>query len=44
MKLAGEATWWLPRVRRRSPPTSGDPADRYPIDPEYLPRVLEPLP
>jgi putative drug exporter of the RND superfamily len=44
MKLAGEAAWWLPRRRRGSSSTSGDRADRYPIDPEFRPRVLEPLP
>jgi RND superfamily putative drug exporter len=44
MKLAGEAAWWAPRLRRRSPPPSGDRADRYPIDPEYVLRVLEPMP
>ena len=42
MKLAGEAAWWAPHRRHRdaAPP----PPDRYPIDPEFLPRVLEPLP
>ncbi len=47
MKLAGEAAWWAPRLGRRRRGTSGppaDPVDRYPVDPEYTPRVLEPLP
>ena len=43
MKLAGEAAWWAPRLRHREPAPPPDP-DRYPIDPQYLPRVLEPLP
>ncbi|HEY6471484.1 MAG TPA: MMPL family transporter [Acidimicrobiales bacterium] len=43
MKLAGEAAWWAPRLRHREPTPPPDP-DRYPIDPHYLPRVLEPLP
>jgi RND superfamily putative drug exporter len=42
MKLAGEATWWAPRFLRRRPPPP-DPADRYKIDPLYVPRVLEPV-
>jgi RND superfamily putative drug exporter len=43
MRLAGEATWWTPRFLRRPPPPP-DPADRYKIDPLYVPRVLEPVP
>ena len=43
MKLAGEASWWAPRFLRRRPPPP-DPADRYKIDPLYVPRVLEPVP
>jgi putative drug exporter of the RND superfamily len=43
MKLAGEAAWWAPHLRHREPAPPPDP-DRYPIDPEYLPRVLERLP
>jgi RND superfamily putative drug exporter len=43
MKLAGEAAWWAPRFLRRRPPPP-DPADRYKIDPLYVPRVLEPVP
>jgi RND superfamily putative drug exporter len=44
MKLAGEAAWWAPRMHRGPPRTAGEATDRYPIDPDYLPRVLEPLP
>ena len=44
MKIAGEAAWWAPHWRRRSDPPPGHAADRYPIDPEYVLRVLEPLP
>ena len=42
MKLAGEAAWWAPHRRRRAPPPSG-PSDRYPLDPEFVPRVLTPV-
>jgi RND superfamily putative drug exporter len=42
MKLAGEATWWAPRFLRTPPPPL-DPLERYKIDPEYVPRVLEPV-
>jgi len=45
MKLAGEAAWWMPHLRRHTgprPPSDG--ADRYPIDPDYRPRILEPQP
>jgi RND superfamily putative drug exporter len=44
MKMAGEAAWWAPRALRRRPPSPGpqDGADRYPIDPDFVPRVLEP--
>ncbi len=45
MKLAGEAAWWAPhRRRRRSAPPPSDVADRYPIDPEFTPRVLTRVP
>ena len=45
MKLAGEAAWWAPHWhRRRADPPPSDQADRYPIDPEFMPRVLQPLP
>ena len=44
MKLAGEAAWWAPQLRRRPVPPPRGRADRYPIDPEFVPRVLEPLP
>jgi RND superfamily putative drug exporter len=43
MRLAGEATWWAPRFLRRRPPPP-DPAERYKVDPLYVPRVLEPVP
>jgi RND superfamily putative drug exporter len=43
MKLAGEAAWWMPHLRRDRETPPPDPADRYPIDPDYLPRVLEPM-
>jgi RND superfamily putative drug exporter len=44
MKLAGEAAWWAPRFLRRRPPRPDviDGSDRYPIDPDFVPRVLEP--
>jgi RND superfamily putative drug exporter len=44
MKLAGGAAWWAPRAlgRRPPPPEPQDGADRYPIDPDFVPRVLEP--
>ena len=44
MRLAGDAAWWAPRALRRRPPPPGprDAADRYPIDPDFVPRVLEP--
>jgi RND superfamily putative drug exporter len=44
MKLAGDAAWWAPRFLRRRPPPpdTHDGSDRYPIDPAYVPRVLEP--
>jgi RND superfamily putative drug exporter len=44
MKLAGEAAWWAPKfLRPRPPPPDAiDGADRYPIDPDFVPRVLEP--
>ncbi len=45
MKLAGEAAWWVPHRRRRPPaPPPSDQPDRYPIDPEFTPRVLTPVP
>jgi RND superfamily putative drug exporter len=43
MKLAGEAAWWFPRRRRDPSPPSGNRADRYPVDPEYVARTLEPV-
>jgi RND superfamily putative drug exporter len=43
MKLAGEAAWWMPHLRRDRETPPPDPADRYPIDPDYLNRVLEPM-
>ncbi|HEY1651403.1 MAG TPA: MMPL family transporter [Acidimicrobiales bacterium] len=44
MKLAGEAAWWFPHLHRRNAePPHTDRTDRYPIDPEFRPRVLEPL-
>ena len=44
MKLAGDAAWWAPRFLRRRPPSPDvhDGSDRYPIDPDFVPRVLEP--
>ncbi len=44
MKLAGDAAWWAPRFLTRRPrsPDVHDGSDRYPIDPEFVPRVLEP--
>jgi RND superfamily putative drug exporter len=44
MKLAGEAAWWAPRFLRRRPPPPDvmDGSDRYPVDPDFVPRVLEP--
>ncbi|HWF14620.1 MAG TPA: MMPL family transporter [Acidimicrobiales bacterium] len=45
MKLAGEAAWWAPHRRRRPPaPPPSHQADRYPIDPEFTPRVLSHVP
>jgi RND superfamily putative drug exporter len=45
MKLAGEAAWWAPCWHRRRPdPPPSDRADRYPIDPEFFPRILETVP
>jgi RND superfamily putative drug exporter len=45
MKLAGEAAWWAPSWHRHRPdPPPNDPADRYPIDPEFVPRILESVP
>jgi putative drug exporter of the RND superfamily len=44
MKLAGSAAWWAPRFLRRrpAPPGPHDGNERYPIDPDFVPRVLEP--
>ena len=44
MKLTGEAAWWAPRALRRRPPATDarDGSERYPIDPDFVPRLLEP--
>jgi RND superfamily putative drug exporter len=44
MKLAGDAAWWAPRFLRPHPPRPAviDGSERYPIDPDFVPRVLEP--
>ena len=44
MKLAGESAWWAPRFLRRRPPRPDviDGSERYPVDPDFVPRVLEP--
>ena len=45
MKLAGESAWWAPRFLRRRPPRPDviDGSERYPVDPDFVPRVLEPV-
>ena len=40
MTLAGEASWWAPRFLRPRPGPP-DPAERYKIDPQFVPRALE---
>jgi RND superfamily putative drug exporter len=44
MKLAGDAAWWAPQFLRRRPPRPDviDGSERYPVDPDFVPRVLEP--
>jgi RND superfamily putative drug exporter len=39
MKLAGGANWWAPSFLRPRPPAP-PAADRYPIDPSFVPREL----
>ena len=40
MTLAGEASWWAPRFLRQRPGPP-NPAERYKIDPQFVPRALE---